>query len=313
MAAAELHVRCLLAPGAAIAALALTLGCATVTHPSATELPPVSEQPKSEEKPTRAEEPVAAPKPPTVVVIDEGSAGESETPPTLAEAARAERERRATAAKPVVRLDNKNLSEHGKDQKLTVATIQPSPEAVQAVQEVEAAARDEEYWRQRGYDIRKRWRDAFANMPVQMIKLEAGGRTMAVRVRLAATSEHQAAGFQCATPQEIERNLILFDFGREISTQFHMQNVPAALDILFAKTDGRVFAVRGPPRVDQRHGDAKQLDRVNLHRSSMRKRCLAHKRDSPVGADCLGSCAENIGSSNDLGALYSARQHVATR
>ena len=72
---------------------------------------------------------------------------------------------------------------------------------------------------------------------------EAGGRTMAVRVRLAATSEHQAAGFQCATPQEIERNLILFDFGREISTQFHMQNVPAALDILFAKTDGRVFAV----------------------------------------------------------------------
>jgi uncharacterized membrane protein (UPF0127 family) len=89
----------------------------------------------------------------------------------------------------------------------------------------------------------KRWRDAFANMPVQMIKLEAGGRTMAVRVRLAATSEHQAAGFQCATPQEIERNLILFDFGREISTQFHMQNVPAALDILFAKTDGRIFAV----------------------------------------------------------------------
>ncbi|HKZ06619.1 MAG TPA: metal ABC transporter permease [Methylomirabilota bacterium] len=89
----------------------------------------------------------------------------------------------------------------------------------------------------------KRWRDAFASMPVQMIKLEAGGRTMAVRVRLAATSEHQAAGFQCATPQEIERNLILFDFGREISTQFHMQNVPAALDILFAKTDGHVFSV----------------------------------------------------------------------
>jgi uncharacterized membrane protein (UPF0127 family) len=37
--------------------------------------------------------------------------------------------------------------------------------------------------------------------------------------------------------------LILFDFGREISTQFHMQNVPAPLDIAFAKADGRIFAV----------------------------------------------------------------------
>jgi zinc transport system permease protein len=89
----------------------------------------------------------------------------------------------------------------------------------------------------------KRWREAFASMPVQMIKLEVGGRTIAVRVRVAATSEHQAAGFQCSTAQEIERNLILFDFGREVSTQFHMQNVPAALDILFAKADGHVFAV----------------------------------------------------------------------
>jgi zinc transport system permease protein len=89
----------------------------------------------------------------------------------------------------------------------------------------------------------KRWRDAFASMPVQMLTLETGGRSIAARVRMAMTSEQQAAGFQCSTPQEIERNLILFDFGREISTQFHMQNVPAALDIAFAKADGRIFAV----------------------------------------------------------------------
>ncbi len=89
----------------------------------------------------------------------------------------------------------------------------------------------------------KRWREAFASMPVHMITLEADGRSIAVRVRVAATPEQQAAGFQCATPQEIERSLILFDFGREISTQFHMQNVPAALDIAFAKVDGRIFAV----------------------------------------------------------------------
>jgi zinc transport system permease protein len=89
----------------------------------------------------------------------------------------------------------------------------------------------------------KRWREAFASMPVQMLTLETGSKHIAARVRMAMSSEQQAAGFQCATPQEIERSLILFDFGREISTQFHMQNVPAPLDIAFAKADGRIFAV----------------------------------------------------------------------
>src|SRR4029450_6711378 len=68
----------------------------------------------------------------------------------------------------------------------------------------------------------KRYRELFAAMPVQMITLESGGRTVAMRVRVAATSEQQGAGFQCATPQEIERNLILFGLGREIATQLHM-------------------------------------------------------------------------------------------
>jgi uncharacterized membrane protein (UPF0127 family) len=88
-----------------------------------------------------------------------------------------------------------------------------------------------------------RWRAAFAAMPVRMVTLEIGRRTMAVRVKVADTPERQAAGFQCATPQEIERNLVLFDFGQEVHTQFHMQNVPAALDIAFAKADGRIFSV----------------------------------------------------------------------
>ena len=46
-----------------------------------------------------------------------------------------------------------------------------------------------------------------------------------------------------ATKKEIQQNLILFDFGREIQTQFHMQNVPDTLDIAFAKADGRIFAI----------------------------------------------------------------------
>ena len=88
-----------------------------------------------------------------------------------------------------------------------------------------------------------RWRDAFAAMPLRMVSIQSGNRTIALRVKAAETSERQAAGFQCATPEEIRRYLILFDFGKEILTQFHMQNVPAALDIAFVKEDGKIFAI----------------------------------------------------------------------
>jgi hypothetical protein len=88
-----------------------------------------------------------------------------------------------------------------------------------------------------------RWRDAFASMPLRMASIQAGSRTLALRVKVAETTDRQAAGFQCATPEEIRRYLILFDFGHEILTQFHMQNVPAALDIAFAKDDGKIFAI----------------------------------------------------------------------
>ena len=88
-----------------------------------------------------------------------------------------------------------------------------------------------------------RWRDAFASMPLRMVSIQAGTRTLALRVKMADSGERQAGGFQCATPDEIKRHLILFDFGKEIFTQFHMQNVPAALDIAFVKDDGRIFAI----------------------------------------------------------------------
>ena len=88
-----------------------------------------------------------------------------------------------------------------------------------------------------------RWRDAFASMPLRMVSIQSGTRTLALRVKMADSGERQAGGFQCATPDEIKRHLILFDFGKEIFTQFHMQNVPAALDIAFIKGDGRIFAI----------------------------------------------------------------------
>jgi len=89
----------------------------------------------------------------------------------------------------------------------------------------------------------KRWRAAFASMPIRMVTVQLGAKTVAIRVKVAETSEHAAAGFQCSTAQEIQNTLILFDFGREIHTQFHMQNVPAALDIAFVKADGTIFSI----------------------------------------------------------------------
>jgi uncharacterized membrane protein (UPF0127 family) len=89
----------------------------------------------------------------------------------------------------------------------------------------------------------KRWRAAFAAMPVRMVTVQVGSKTMAIRVKVAETAEQTAAGFQCSTPEEIQKSLILFDFGREIYTQFHMNNVPAALDIAFVKEDGKVFSI----------------------------------------------------------------------
>lgn len=89
----------------------------------------------------------------------------------------------------------------------------------------------------------KRWRAAFASMPVRMVTVQVGAKTVAIRVKVAETSEQKAAGFQCSTRDEIQNTLILFDFDREIYTQFHMQNVPAALDIAFVKADGNIFSI----------------------------------------------------------------------
>ena len=103
-----------------------------------------------------------------------------------------------------------------------------------ALAPAEADAADEEC---------RRWRAAFAAMPVRTITIERNGRPIALEVKVAETGLHQAAGFQCATPAEIDQHLILFDFGREMHTQFHMNNVPAPLDIAFIKEDGRIFSI----------------------------------------------------------------------
>ena len=88
-----------------------------------------------------------------------------------------------------------------------------------------------------------RWREVFRAMPTRTQRIESGGRIVTVTVKWADTDERWAAGFQCATVEEIRNTVVLFDFGREVLTQFHMQNVAASLDIAFAKADGRIFSI----------------------------------------------------------------------
>ena len=145
---------------AAFLVLLTVLGCAGGrTKPAA--LPPVSEVEAEAPKPrTTGEDPVAAPVPPSVVVIEDGAAAEEKGPKSLVEAAREERDRRAQAGKPVAVIDNQNLADFSRGQKLTVAENTSAPET-SAVAAAAEAARDEAYWRERGLKIRRQWREAY--------------------------------------------------------------------------------------------------------------------------------------------------------
>jgi hypothetical protein len=114
---------------------------------TAREIPPAGSGPKSEDDPN-------------VVVVDPGDEGNGAV--SLAEAARAERERRARAGRPVASITNKNLPEYarkgqitvmdGKEEKKAAGTAASAPPATEPV-------RDEQYWRNRVLEIRTRWRE----------------------------------------------------------------------------------------------------------------------------------------------------------
>lgn len=103
------------------------------------------------------------------VVVDPGEDGSS-APKTLVEAARAERERRATAGKPVAVITDKNLHEYAAKGQLTVADPKdskkktatapapPTAAAPPAASATDPMVRDEQYWRTHALEIRLRWR-----------------------------------------------------------------------------------------------------------------------------------------------------------
>ncbi len=143
--------------------LLLTTSCTLSSKAPREPLPPRAVATVPADPPPPSESPVAtpAPRPTTVIVLDPGDVAEDSGPETLAEAAARERERRRNASRPAVVLNDKNLSEYAKGQTLTVAEPEDRGEIDEAVAEaLTADGKDETWWRERGLEVRKRWREA---------------------------------------------------------------------------------------------------------------------------------------------------------
>lgn len=168
----------------------LSLACAAPSPPppKQAETKPAAEAPAAEPTPVPTPEPALTPAPPEeeenkapygddVIILDSGGA-DSRAPKSLADAARAERERRAhaanTAGPPRTVITNETLK-RSKGQ-ITYAT--PKPKAAEEKPAPEAQAqpvRDETYWRNRALDIRLRWRQA-ADLVKELELSSAGWR-----------------------------------------------------------------------------------------------------------------------------------------
>jgi hypothetical protein len=92
-----------------------------------------------------------------VIVVDPGT--DEGQPVSLVEAARAERERRARAGRPVAVITDKTLPGYAAKGQLTIAAPK-APKAPAEAAEAATAVADEEHWRSRGLEIRRRWRQA---------------------------------------------------------------------------------------------------------------------------------------------------------
>jgi len=130
-----------------------TAGRPPVTRQEATPKPSPAAEPSPAPPDTPAAEapPQPSSSPRTVDVVDPGGAS---SPPSLVQAAKAERERRAHAGEPVAVITDKTLPHLPKGQ-LTYA----EPKKKTAIPAAPPSnPRDEQYWRGRALDIRTRWK-----------------------------------------------------------------------------------------------------------------------------------------------------------
>lgn len=100
----------------------------------------------------------------TVIVIEDEAAEDQAREMTLAESARAERQRRGEAQKAEIVITDKNLPEYAKGQ-LTITESTPNVITNDSLGANESdaldLAQDEAYWRDRGYEIRLAWKEAY--------------------------------------------------------------------------------------------------------------------------------------------------------
>ena len=154
-----------------LATLLTAAGCQGTPKPVAPKAPPPA-KPTPAAAPTTTPAPAAA-KPPVqvaepirddaAVVVDPGTKDDGQ-PATLAEAAKAERERRARAGKPVAVITDKTLPQYARKGQITVADPKEKKGAATPAAPVpegqQEPVRDEQYWRNRALEIRLRWRQA---------------------------------------------------------------------------------------------------------------------------------------------------------
>ena len=108
-------------------------------------------------------EPEAEPENDSVVIIDTGARDLTKRPPTLAETARAERERRNMALPTDIVITDKNLSDYATGD-LTLAEVpdkKTDSSGSDAADLQSEMAEREAYWRGRALEIRQAWRDAY--------------------------------------------------------------------------------------------------------------------------------------------------------
>ncbi len=98
----------------------------------------------------------------TVTVIEDKDAAVAEPELTLAESARAARQRRSVAEQTQIVITDKNLAEHATGQLTVIESTAKviTNESLEADSKEEELAREEAYWRDRGYEIRLAWKEA---------------------------------------------------------------------------------------------------------------------------------------------------------
>lgn len=94
-----------------------------------------------------------------VVVIDPGD-DEARSETSLVEVAREEKERRSRAGEPVAVINNRTLPAYAAKGQITIATPGEQPPSDRKEGDEIAELRDEQSWRSRGLEIRRRWRGA---------------------------------------------------------------------------------------------------------------------------------------------------------